>query len=310
MIELGLLRRLYGSVYVTALPDGRYIPWKPLSVKDFLEFETLRTMGNYTLGQLEDDVFYKCVLDPLVVEQMDQLKAGTVSTVAATILAASSPGSMDELNYSLHVNRELIQGAIHQIVSMVCQAFSGYTPDDVYEMDYATLMQRAALAEDKLLKTGIIPERIFFEQQEISQPPARTELDSKQLYNRYEQQQRPVSKPPPKSKATVITTGDMLEAEVAYTGHERSDKILREAKMVDETTNIYGSYVEQMKKGEKVVIPSTEERKRAAQARARENEKKYKAALKSKSKVDDKEWQELLKIREKARARKARNAAK
>jgi len=305
MTDLALLRKIYGSVYVTALPDGRHIPWKLLSIKDYLEIEALRVAGTYTQGQLEDEVFRRCVLDPLIIEKMDQLKAGTVETVAVAILGNSGPQSVDELNYSLHINRSLIQNAMHQMISMTCQAFPGYTPDDLYEMDYETLVQRAALAEDKLLRTGVIPEKVVFEQKERKpQQQRRTDLDSKQLFDRYEQQRKPTPQPP--SKTTIITTGDMMEAEAAYTGHERSDKILRETQMVDEAAGIYDDYVRQMKDGEKVIIPSHEERVRAAKARAEENKKKYEATLKGKSETDNEEWQKLLEVKKKAQVRKAR----
>lgn len=312
MLELALLRQIYGSVYATVLPDGRYIPWKPLPLKDFLELEALRAVGTYSQSQVEDEVFRKCVLDKLIVDRMDQLKAGTVSAVAATIFANSGPQSIDELNYILDANRSLVQGIIHQMVSMICQAFPAYTPDAVYNMDYETMMQRAALAEDKLLKMGILNERIVFEQQGVEpqpqQPKPKPKLDSKQLFESYNKQQKqPVSKsPPPGTKQTIITTADMVEADAAYTGHERSDKILRESKMVDETAGIYKDYLRQMKDGNKVVIPSHEERLRAAKARAEENKKKYEASLKQKADTDAEERAKLLEIREKARARKAR----
>jgi len=232
--------------------------------------------------------------------------------VAATILSSSGPQSVNELNYYFEANRGLVQNAMHQIVSLVCQAFPGYTPDQVYDMDYEVLMQRAALAEDKLIKTGFLNEKVIFEQQGLSQeqqemsPPP--ELNSKQLFDTYEKQQGRAPAPPPPKNAptTVISTSDMVEAEQAYTGHERSDKILRETKMVNETAGIYDDYMQQMKDGDKVVIPSHEERMRAARARAEENKKRYELSLKEKSKVDDEEWQKLLKVREEARARKAK----
>ena len=315
MLELALLRQIYGSVYATVLPDGRYIPWKPLPVKDYLELEALRAVGTYTQSQLEDEVFRKCVLDKLIVDRMEQLKAGTVSAVAATIFASSGPQSIDELNYIFDANRNLVQGIIHQMVSMICQAFPAYTPDKVYDMDYETMMQRAALAEDKLLKTGILNERVVFEQQGVpqqQQQQVQPKLDSKRLFDHYNKQREPrVSKPviapsPSVEKQTVITATDMVESEQAYTGHERSDKILRESKMVDETATVYGDYLQQMRDGKKVVIPPHEERLRAAKARAEENKKKYEESLKQKAQVDAKERAKLLEIREKARARKAR----
>jgi len=319
MKDLVQLRRIYGSIYLTTLPDGKKVPWKPLSIQEFLEYESLRQIGTYPTGCLEDEIFQKCVLDAALVDEMDNLKAGIVSTVAATIMAHSGPSGAEDLTIFLNMNRMMVQGTIHNLIRTVCLAFPSYKPEDLYAMDYVTLMQRVALAEEKLLETGMIKERITFDTITPQAQPRRPNVDSKELFDRHQQQQNIPDVPTPatgfsKVSKTVISGREMAEHEAAYTGHERSDKILLEDKMVKETAEMYPDYLDQMKDGGKVVIPSHEERLRAAKARAKENALKYKEGLakltKGQKEADKEELKKLLEIREKARARKARKRRK
>ena len=316
MVDLGLLRHLYGNAYIIALPDGRNVPWKPLSLKEFIEIDSIRQAGVYSNGQIEDEIFKKCVLDCVLVDNLDKLKAGTVSTVAGVILSYSSPQTIDELNNFLNIKRaQISENVFHQMVITICQAFPAYTPDDIYAMDYETVMQRVALAEQKLASVGILAEPIHFgtqDEQSQERKPSDRKIN-KRLHEIHQQQQTkraPPPSPPPAAERTVITTKDMAEAQAAYTGMERSDRISRETKMVKETTDVYDRYLEQMRKGEKVVVPSHEERMQAARERAAENEKKFNKHMHVKAKSDAREMAELLEIRERARDKKARRAKK
>lgn len=308
MNDLAYLRKIHGdNSYVTVFPDGFTVPWKALSVEDFLKYETLKTTDQYLQEQLEDEIFCKCVQDTYLVQSIDKLKAGTVGTVVATIMAYSGPTTSDELNIALDISRRQVQGAIYQTTGMICQAFQAYKPEEVLAMDFNTFMQRAAMAEDKLQKLGIMKEPLTFEnpQQQTTAQPA----PKRDLYESYQQQEKPSPTPPPKStKTTIISKGDMVMSDSTYTGHEKADKTLREQEMVNETTAVYDDYVKQVKEGKELVIPSHEERLRAARARAKANEIAYRKTLQEK-KIDNRgEMQEALKFREKERIRKARKS--
>lgn len=323
MKDLVQLRKIYGSVYLTTLPNGTKIPWKPLSIQEFLEYESLRELNTYPIGCIEDEIFCKCVLDTTLVESIDQLKAGIVSTVVAGIMAHSGPSSVEDLTIFLNFNRIAMQGVIHKLVRTICLAFPSYKPEELYAMDYATFMQRLALAEEKLLDTGLIPERMVFENVVQKQQPVRQRprVDSKELFERQQKKERipdiNIPRPAPgfsEIRKTVISSNEMREHEAAYTGHERTDKILLENQMLQDTVKVYKDYVKQVQDGKKLVIPTHEERLRAAQARAKANEEKYKKTMAQQAvhnqKAAEEEYQQLLKIREKARARKARKARK
>lgn len=293
MDHLLYLRSRYGSVYATELPDGRIIPWRPLTIGEFVEYDSMLRMNQYPAAVIEDEVFQKCVLDEGVVKGMEHGRAGVVSTVTAAIFSVSGPDSPEEMNQVMNFHRMQSGGVFPYIISLITQAFPAYKPEDVYAMDYSTMMSRLAQAEHKLLRMGLIDQPIFFEnaqaqQQEQRPPPPRERVDSSQLFEKYYEGQgvkpppptRPIPPPPAPAvpskteKPVVITETDVAEHTTHYTGHEAEDRIILESNMVNETTEIYGDYVEQMRKGEKVKIPSHEERMAAAKKRAEANRQK------------------------------------
>jgi len=85
MKRLYEVREDYGGVYVTIFPDDFIVPWCPLPIGDFIEYNTAYLRGVIPLSRLEDEIFRKCVVDDAIVRQMDLLKAGIISTVVQNI---------------------------------------------------------------------------------------------------------------------------------------------------------------------------------------------------------------------------------
>ena len=77
----------------------------------------------------------------------------------------------------------------------------------------------------------------------------------------------------------------------------------------DETAKIYENYLQQLDSGQELRILTPEERKAAAKKRSEEHKRKLLIKKEQLLKDMAKERKELLKVREKARARKRRKAA-
>jgi hypothetical protein len=304
MEDLLLFRERYGSVFVTNLSDGQKIPYRLLSVGEFLEYERLFKSGQYPRAYLENEIFLKCVADPLLIDHIGQLNAGVITTVSTAIMAYSGPGNVSDLNGVLDVKRHVAGYALHEMVGVICQAFPAYKPEELYDMPFDTFMLRVAQAERKLLKAGIFQEPISFEGPEGQTEQKRDMPPVEELQKRWKEQQQTI--PQPRSENVTITKSDIIEHEAAYTGHEIEDKVVLEHQMVEETKGLYANYLEQMRAGKKVEITSHEERKAAALARARQNEELYKKALARKQVRDKAERERLLKIREEMRAARRR----
>jgi hypothetical protein len=315
MEDLLLLRERYGSVYVLTLPDGKRIPYKLLSVGDFLKYERLFKTGQYPSACLENEIFTRCVVDKILVDHMDQLKAGIVTSVATSILSRSGPSSIDHLNYSLDINREAASFAIHEMVSVVCQAFPAYKPDDLYEMEYDVFMLRLAQAERHLMRLGVLREPLSITPPGMEGQPQRPKVNADELFREWEDQQRATGGYlPPESKQqaenTIISKTEMNKPGVftsggAWDALEKPPEE-RQAEMVKATASIYNDYLEQMKAGQKVKVPSMEDRRAAALARAKANEEAYNVAQAIKKKKLDAELKEALAKRDEARAAKRR----
>ena len=154
------LRNRYGEVYVTSFPEGIDVPWKPLSYGDFIYYNEIISEGRVPPVIFHEEIFRKCVVNPVFTHDLDELEAGTVEIVAEDILNASGPFQPDLFNQDLDVARKRASLYIHQISTLICQAFPAYIPEDVMAMEYDAVLLRLAQAEEILIKAGILKEPI------------------------------------------------------------------------------------------------------------------------------------------------------
>lgn len=198
LLELCQVRELYGRGFVSIFPDGLIIPWKPLSLQDYLDYDHDTQQGLIPLGFLENEIFNKCVLNKTIIKQQRFLKAGIVSTVVSHIWNFSGPISNEAFAKDLEMARQLLYGgnskAIHQLVEVITMAFP-YKPEEIYQMDYQTFMIRAAQAEAKLLQAGVLQQPIQLDnniEQPNLQPP---KIDAKALWEEHKSQKKVSEKP-------------------------------------------------------------------------------------------------------------------
>jgi hypothetical protein len=206
------IRQLYGGTYVTVFPDGLAIPWKPLSVGEYVKYTQEHMRGAMLTAIIEDEIFRKCVIDPAIVRNMSYYKAGTVTTVVRNIWEYSGASSIDKLNQDADSARGSLIApgvrAFHDMVLLISNAFP-YTPEQIYALDYETFMLRFAMAERKLLEMGALKKPLEFEDlskknvkrakrdQQVQEfleqnTPPKEKVDAKKLWD---EQQEAVKKP-------------------------------------------------------------------------------------------------------------------
>ena len=312
MEHLLVLREKYGAVFATQLPDGRVVPWKPLTIGEFLEFDSTFRREVYPPAFLENLIFDKCVLDDYLKANKDEQKAGTISLIVNHIMEISGPTSIEEVASMLALKRLEASGVIYQLAGVIMQAFQGYKMEDILAMDYQTLMLRVAQAEDKLIRTGMLQEPLSLEGNQPDPIKPRARQDTSRMLEEYYKQQgiqhRNINAPPApltSSDQTVITTGDVEEHASLLTGHERVDRIVVEHNMVKETAGIYKDYLEQMRQGDKVTPKSHQQRVAEAKLRAGANKKAYAEALAKKREETEAE-RKILEAQIKKRATRRR----
>lgn len=267
MVDVNILRLQYGSSYGTVLNDGSVIPWKPMSIGKFIEYSNELKHQKIDPAVFETEIFRQCVVEPYYIDQMDTLSAGAVEAVSMGIMMASGPSSLEDLGSKLAMKRLELSGALHSLVDMVVQAFPTYSPEQVYNFDYDTLMFRAAQAEQRLIQAGVLPGPIFFhevgDEQSTPQtpgqprPPTAAEKEkSKMLLDDFlvQEQQRAGG------KTTVITDNEITAHNGVKVGAEILEDELITKKLMDESLPVFGEYAEQIKRGEKPQIKPLDQR--------------------------------------------------
>jgi len=315
------LRRLYGDNFVTEFPDGLIVPWKLLSIGDYLKYDQLYQSGRIPPAVLEDEIFHKCVLDPLLITQLSELRAGTVSVVAQQILTYSAPQSPQDVQLAINIQRHIHQNNIfHQMIVWICTAFPAYKPEDLYAMNYPVLMLRLAQAEEKLLRSGLINVPFEFfntnegEQQQKpknkrKEQPIESNIENEKLKEIFDKQmqQTPTRSQPVVTntqKQTIITKADMVESTVQLLGHEKDEVVLD--KQAKETAQYYQHYLDQMARGESVKILTVEERLAIAKTREEANRKDLLQKKQEQVEHDKIELEKLKRIKEQEKKRKSK----
>ena len=182
-------RKNHGRVYATLLPNGLTVPWKPLSIGDYIKYTRDSRRGVFSLTFIENEIFHKSVLDESIKRQMDFLNAGLVSTVANNIWEHSGPTGVDAFNRDLDNARNEAfgeeQAVLNELLQLITMAFP-YTPEEVYEMPYETMLLRAVQAEKKLLMLGIIQEPVVISPPAEEIKPQRQDkpkIDAKKIFD-------------------------------------------------------------------------------------------------------------------------------
>lgn len=216
MQDLFSIRKKHGAVYVTAFEDGQLVPWHPLSIGDYIKYNRDYNRGLIPSSIIEDEIYRKCVVDPVYLSQMPFLNAGVISVVVMNIWQYSGPVGIQEFNSDLQIARNVMFGdgtrAIQELIQLITMAFP-YKPEEVEAMDYETFMLRLVQSEKKLLELGIIKESIEMKDLTEQKPgkkklphkvlePDKPKLDAKKLWE-VQQGLRPPATPPvnPQQKA-------------------------------------------------------------------------------------------------------------
>jgi len=205
--ELYRVCKKTGNTYVTIFEeDNIIIPWKLLSVGNYIKYQKSYQRGNTPPVIVEDLIFRECVLDPTILNSLDILKAGIISTVVMNIWMLSGPQTIDSFNNDLNNARGIIYSdefsIIHELVQVIATAFP-YKPEEIYAMDYETFLIRLTQAEYKLIKSGILQEPIILQTKDTQQK-VKPKVDAKKIWDERQEQQK-VKREQPKANTVKNT---------------------------------------------------------------------------------------------------------
>ena len=142
---LDLIKK-HKNLYVFSSPEGRAL-FSLLPIKDYylikrvaVEFPGLRL-------KIEEDIWRDCVIEQTFGGNPDNLPAGIVTTIAQVIMQKSCPTNIDKVGEDLDKARGKMGEMVRQLVLKVCEAFPNYSPEDVFNFDWETLIERVAESE-------------------------------------------------------------------------------------------------------------------------------------------------------------------
>jgi len=303
MKDPSTLRERYGEGFILELPDGQIVPFRLLSVSDYFKYSRAKAAGIISSEVLEDEIFSKCVLDEVLVENIYKQKAGTPTVVAEAVLGYSAPNSKEEFEYFFNHNRQLVQNALYQLVIYVCMAFPSYTPDDLLSKDIHELFFLLALAEGKLLEGGVLAEPLSFfgaqQQQPEPKKKPKPKVDLSKLSQEYAKQEEEWNVRKLKSQGKKVPKSITKDETPKFdTQNEEGKTIISiqelahnlnadpttdspsEKQMIDDSKWIFGDYIDKLRRGEKIKIKTDEERIADYNKRTEENKKKFKVRKK------------------------------
>lgn len=157
---LSKLKKQHKYIFHTTIGDigvtFRLLTWD--------EWNFYTKAGHYNLDDplaIEDHIFQEIVLDPLLVDQINLLPPGVITTVVSLVMALSgnSLSSEDELsalNGDLAMTRGAHESVIYeQLIRIICSAFPAYTLQEIESLPFPEILRLVVMAE-KILNLGPI----------------------------------------------------------------------------------------------------------------------------------------------------------
>jgi hypothetical protein len=289
-------RRRYGDNWLTVFPDGLEIPWRQLTLQEFLDYDDLFRSGRYTAVEVEDEIFQLAVLESLYTDNLDILPAGIVSVVVAQILYVSGPSSPEQIGNDLNIARTQVQDFISSAVTLICSVYPAYKPDEVFNLKYDVFMRRLAMAEKRLLELGILREPLTVELAQpdgtvqAQQPPQELPSQKKRREILEAQRKKIDSKLKDLNEDTkhpegVITQDKMRDSGLTFVpdlsndprdyelNKLKTEKAKKEA--VQGLEAIYPEYFKMMKEGKKLTPDTIQQVKGSSKEEVKERHKEY-----------------------------------
>lgn len=165
----------YKNLYLFNTGKGSVL-FKPLSYADFETAKRISKAYPALAPIVEDNIWKKCVVEHTLSGTIDTLNAGLVSTIVRLILSFSNPIDKEEIESELEEVRNATKNIKEEIIIKICQAFPGYVPEQVEEMEWKTQLKRLAQAE-KILGTTFS----FIDNKDPVKTPSKNTPATKQI---------------------------------------------------------------------------------------------------------------------------------
>jgi len=160
-MDLVGLKKKYRQIFFLKLA-GTQITFRLPTWREHDIYEKVFTFSKEPRGQIEDKLFRELCLDPILVDEMNNLPAGIVPTVVgvAILLSGNNLSDQDKID-RLNTDLELIRNGVNSnpyefLIITICKAFPSFKPSEVEDLSYWEVLRLSAMAEQVLaLETPI-----------------------------------------------------------------------------------------------------------------------------------------------------------
>lgn len=321
-------KTLYGdkTKYISVLDDGIEVPWSEPTVGNILKY-----LNGYISSDAarENEFFKEHCQSEYLLDEIDDLLAGTVSTSINGIVLTTVPSNQDEINNMINISRaRLYDGSIisfiEDCVIAICKVFTSYTPDDLYKMDMQTFFNRLTLAEKSAMtETLPFPLQATSGKEEEQKPVEKKKnvhptTNLKEQYEKQHNIEKPkqVKKHDDSSKHDfVVTQEHMMEGQhFAFSnGSEILSKDSIIEKMIKETAPHYQEYIDLQKERGKIEpsdIKTVSEQTEHMKTQIEKNKKEHEIKSMINKSNEEKEAERLKKLVKQAQGGKGRKSKK
>lgn len=265
-------RQTWGNNWLSVFEDLE-IPWRQLTLQEFLDYDFLYKTHQYTDTEIEDEIFRLVCLEKFYSENLDKLSSGLISTVVAHTMMVSGPGSVEQISEDLNAARNQTGDFLSSAMALICSVFVAYKPEEVMALNYQEFMKKLALAERRLLEMGVMKEPLTILSSEPAPKAKQKRKDIESKMGNLNTASTPVVPPISTSERTVIRKTDM--ASTLFSGHDRTDGVLWQADALSGLELIYPEYFKQMKEGKKITPETINETRGVSTREVEEKHEKY-----------------------------------
>jgi hypothetical protein len=149
---LSKLKKQHKYVFHSTI-GGIGVTFRLLTWSEWNFYIKAKTYGLDDPFAIEDHIWTEVVLDPLLIDQMNNLPPGLVTTIVAIVMSlsgnvAAQEDDIEALNAELRGVRAVHESAIYeQFIEIVCKAFPGITPLDVEELPFPEVLRLLVISE-------------------------------------------------------------------------------------------------------------------------------------------------------------------
>lgn len=143
--EISKLKSDYGSIYSVSVA-GVDVVFRPLTMN---ELDLVVNMGDsgFTAPEVEDFIVESAIVWPKDIDLENDFSAGSVTSLAESIMSESTVSEPDDLTQLLETSRDKGRTLRGMMKSIILSVQPAYTEEDLNDLTFVQLVEKVVLSE-------------------------------------------------------------------------------------------------------------------------------------------------------------------